>query len=167
MSLIAAALVLLRRWYNIKDKDAALFGSVPSSFPPVSNSKFPNPTPTPTPTPRSLPIPWCHAIRGNRLAKQLICKLGYLGGFLVLLFRRPSRLVRFVAPHHQVVAGLPYGAPGNTDTTLDVYAPPHAARLPVCIFVHGGVWTFGSRFLYRLLGERFAEDPTALKMSDY
>ena len=126
------ALFVLRKWWKIEDKDGALFGSLPTA--------------------------WCHWCRESYVLKQIVCKLGYLGGFWCLLFRRPSRLVLHLWSARRVLSGVRYG--DSNDTTMDVYAPPAApvTGLPVCVFVHGGVWTFGSRFLYRLVGERLAEE---------
>ena len=120
------ALFVLRKWWKIEDKDGALFGSLPTA--------------------------WCHWCRESYVLKQIVCKLGYLGGFWCLLFRRPSRLVLHLWSARRVLSGVRYG--DSNDTTMDVYAPPAApvTGLPVCVFVHGGVWTFGSRFLYRLVG---------------
>ena len=45
------------------------------------------------------------------------------------------------------------------DATLDVFRPPMASGpAPVLLFVHGGVWTLGTRAQYRAVGQRFAAE---------
>ena len=48
--------------------------------------------------------------------------------------------------------------PHDTDGTLDVFRPVRTAACPapVLLFVHGGIWTLGSKEQYRALGQRLA-----------
>lgn len=41
---------------------------------------------------------------------------------------------------------------------LDLFLPKHAKHAPVIMWIHGGAWTQGDKFLYAGLGRRFARE---------
>jgi acetyl esterase/lipase len=44
-----------------------------------------------------------------------------------------------------VARSVPYAAPPQERQSLDIYAPPNAAKAPVVVWVHGGGWMRGSK----------------------
>ena len=112
--------------------------------------------------------PWlCHTIRDSVVLRMIMNALPFVVGFL----SRPRLIRAFARPMHLVEANISYDD-GESDSApwrlCDLYNSDHLrSRKPVLVFVHGGVWTFGSKALYRFLGNRLAEEGYIVCICDY
>ena len=120
----------------------------------------------------SLPRWLCHWARDSTFLRSIVNALPYL----VVALTKPHLVLQFLRPKH-FIANVSYDDDDDDDEegrpwrTFDLYRSPTstsaAEEKPVLIFVHGGVWTFGSRHLYRFLGSRLAEEGYTVCIADY
>lgn len=92
-----------------------------------------------------------------------------------LLALRTPRLIRTQFSSHHVVCNVPYGP--RAAHRLDIYPPlaqssPSAEASggtlsPVLVFLHGGAWSSGSKFLYKMVGRYFQARGVAVILLGY
>jgi acetyl esterase/lipase len=90
---------------------------------------------------------------------------------------KPRLIGAFARPAHLVATNVLYGdgtdsasesAPWRQcDLYNDVSMTIDGSHKSVLVFVHGGVWTFGSKALYRFLGTRLAAEGYIVCICDY
>jgi len=102
-----------------------------------------------------IPKWFCAWIRMRVLFWRLLDAQSTVLGGLTLLFTNPKLLYRFFSPPCEAIFGIDYAK----DLKLDVFSPTNYFERPrVVVFIHGGIWTLGNRFMYRLMGLRFASE---------
>ncbi len=89
-----------------------------------------------------------------------------------MLALRTPRLIRTQFSTRHVVCNIPYGP--HAAHRLDIYPPLALSAAesggtlsPVLVFVHGGAWSSGSKFLYKMVGRYFQTRGVAVIILGY
>ena len=140
--LLPPLLFLQRSWRGIRDKEAFIA--------------------------KMLPVHFAHWLRKSR---AFLRAYDFATTFLLaagLAVGRPALALRHFFPTLRVSRDLRYSV-ASRSCVCDVYCKKDNEKKvkPAVIFVHGGVWTHGSKFQYRLVGEQLAEQGFVVMVGSY
>jgi prenylcysteine alpha-carboxyl methylesterase len=141
------ALVRIWEWSKATDKEGAFWSAVPKAIAEALRSPY-----------------------GARPLRAFVNFQVLSVAGVAAAVSRPQILASFLKPVCRVAADIQYST--NLGCELDVYAPfgtldQRPAKYPVIIYFHGGTWTFGSKCLYRLFGQRLAKEECVAVVASY